>query len=299
MPFPSPDNPRDPVQHTRQLARSLKHRAELLRRHRLEPLGTTCRDAFWGTAEHVFPYEYDEGFYPHHFIRRPSLGAPPTGHVPRQIFCAWFGPAMPENRRRSYRAVQTMNPRFETILVTPENISDFIVEGHDIHPCFQYLSPVHKSDYIRCYLMHFHGGVWTDLKPPRASWEPVARHIDTEPDLWAAGYPEVSTSYIEEEVGALGKHLKRHYRATIGPSAYMFKPNSPFTDDWWRELNHRLDYWKDALMRFPATDPYHIPREHPISWAETCGAIIHPLSLKYHSHILRDDRMRPVLKDYR
>ena len=45
-----------------------------------------------------------------------------------------------------------------------ENLSSWIAEKSPLHPAYNYLSSVHKADYLRCYLMHHHGGAYSDIK---------------------------------------------------------------------------------------------------------------------------------------
>lgn len=47
-------------------------------------------------------------------------------------------------------------------LITKDNLSTFIKPEFPLHEAFPYLSAVHRSDYIRAYLMHFYGGAWHD-----------------------------------------------------------------------------------------------------------------------------------------
>lgn len=47
------------------------------------------------------------------------------------------------------------NIGFETILVTQNNLNKYIHLDYPIHPAFEYLSAVHKSDYMRTYLLQW------------------------------------------------------------------------------------------------------------------------------------------------
>ena len=50
--------------------------------------------------------------------------------------------------------------------MTPANLQDWVVAGHPLHPAYNDLSLVHRSDYLRAYLLHHHGGGYCDLKRP-------------------------------------------------------------------------------------------------------------------------------------
>lgn len=57
----------------------------------------------------------------------------------------------------------------EVVLVTPDNLNDYILPDHPLHESYKYLSFTHKADYLRTYFMHFHGG-YCDIKDPGADW---------------------------------------------------------------------------------------------------------------------------------
>ncbi|MGA4670200.1 capsular polysaccharide synthesis protein [Propionibacteriaceae bacterium Y1923] len=266
----------------------------------MEPRRIAARDAVYARLERLAPYEFDPGYYPHHFVRRPSLITSTPGPAPRRIWTAWMGDnEMTQSRRDSLRSIRRLHPRFEVELVTMDSFPEHLVEGHPIHPGFESLGPVQKSDYVRCYLLHHHGGVWLDLKPTTVGWDATLDRLNERDDLWVAGYPEVTTRYVALEPGVLGKHLVRHYTRLLGASAYAMKAYSPFTSDWYEEQHARLTYWLDPLQRFPATSPYEIPRDHPIGWGELAYNITHPLSLKYGPHLLLDGELTPELRNYR
>jgi mannosyltransferase OCH1-like enzyme len=92
--------------------------------------------------------------------------------IDRKIYCVWVGEntAMNENRINGLESIRK-NSGVEVVLVNNDNLNSFVKEGHPIHEGFKYLSDVHKSDYLRCYLMHHYGGGYSDIKP--CSWKRV------------------------------------------------------------------------------------------------------------------------------
>src|SRR5689334_3269690 len=48
---------------------------------------------------------------------------------------------------------------FEVVVVTPENPRQYV----DPHPAYDYLSLVHRADYLRLYLLHRYGGIYLDM----------------------------------------------------------------------------------------------------------------------------------------
>lgn len=244
-------------------------------------------------------YEYSPGRYPRTFLERtepPHLEGLPC---PRVIYTIWFGDNMPARRRAALDQLRQANPRTPVVLVTEDNLADYLVAGHPLHPAFDDMSPVHQSDHVRCYLMNFHGGGYSDLKPPTSSWEPAFDHMDANERTMVMGYREVTSTFTSEHPRNLGVDLRRYYRFLIGPSAFIMRPQSLFTASFFREQNRRMDYCAPAFTDLPITDAYHLPASYPLWWGELMGDITHCLSLRYQDRVQFDERIRPVLEDYR
>ena len=82
----------------------------------------------------------------------------------RNIYVFWTGDnVMGPNRQRCLENLKTQSG-MNVILVTKDNLSDFVLPEHPIHPAYKYLSLNHHSDYLRCYFMYHYGGVYSDIK---------------------------------------------------------------------------------------------------------------------------------------
>lgn len=53
-------------------------------------------------------------------------------------------------------------------LVTPKNLSDWVLPQHPLHRAYENLSLVCCSKYLRVSLTHHHGGGYCDLKASAA-----------------------------------------------------------------------------------------------------------------------------------
>lgn len=127
------------------------------------------------------------------------------------------------------------------------------MDGHPFHPAFKDLHVVHQSDYLRAYLMHHIGGVYSDVKPYRTELQNSLHTLNQEEETWVIGYREITSEYVPDLPRNLGAHLKRHYRAVMGPSAFVCRPHSVFTAEWMRELHDRLDYFAGPSPRIVDT----------------------------------------------
>ena len=80
-------------------------------------------------------------------------------------------------------------------LVTPSNISEYVVPAHPLHPAYEYLTPTHRADYLRSYLLHFHGGGYADIK-----WY-------TENNNWAQSFDVINANPEVDAVGTLDPNV--------------------------------------------------------------------------------------------
>jgi hypothetical protein len=82
----------------------------------------------------------------------PSDPAEKTDNYTR-LFCFWTGDnPMTPNR---LKALSTMrNSGLDVIFLTQKNIDTWVLDADPLHPAYQYLSAIHRADYLRMYFMH-------------------------------------------------------------------------------------------------------------------------------------------------
>ena len=146
----------------------------------------------------------------------------------RNLYSFWVGTnnlVMNENRINSVESLKN-NSKVNYILITNENLNDFILSEHPLHPGYQYLSDVHKADYLRTYFMHHHGGGYSDIKPCSWDWNPYFDQIESS-DAFGIGAPE-----DEFELSVTVKQrpwLGQHWDKLMTNDLYIFKSNTEFT----------------------------------------------------------------------
>lgn len=258
-------------------------------------------DDLTGRAREVLgpPYRYEDGRYARTFLELPDPPHEEGLECPSTIYTIWFGDSMPAKRRKSFDELRRSNPSSSVLLVSEDNMSDYLVPGYPLHPAFPRMAATHQSDHLRAYLMHFHGGGYSDLKAPRASWAAAFTRMSSDRRLLVTGYREITSNYVTENPRTLGADLRRYYRFVLGPSAFIMRPRSVFTGSLYREQWRRMDYYLPALPEVKPSDPYGLPSSYPMWWTELFPDITQCLSLKYQDRIRFDDDLRPVLKDYR
>lgn len=285
----------------RHAAQGAKHRAFVMKkrsRSRAKNLGVTLFDESCGAINAIFPYKYEEARYAGTFLSQNVAASGPTRAVDNVIYCFWTGEnPLTTNRQRNLNLMKAQNPKTEVVLVTSENLGRYIVADAPLHPAYPWLSLVHRSDFLRGYFMHHHGGGYSDIKKPMGPWLPALRRLDQEPNMWALGYRELSSSMCVQLPGRLGHDIKRYHRSIVGNGAFAFRPGTPLTAAWYQELLQRMDRFSDALARNPG-NVRGSNAGYPIKWHGVLGEIMQPLCLKYHDRLILDESIRPSFQDY-
>ncbi len=271
------------VKHAGFVARKRARRA--YRRHKFA-LATKA----FGRVGTVRSFTYRPERYGGEFIllEAPPPTSPPR--FPRQAFVLWTGdnPLTP-NRRRSSEVI-ARRVDLPVHLVTPDSLGQWLVPGHPLHPAYENLSLVHRSDYLRGYLMHHHGGAYLDLKEPLESWAAPYDDMAADPDRWVTSYRTTDANWIGKVKGRLGRDILVHYPLMFGKSGFMMRSHTPLTTAWLAEMDRRLDRAADALADHPG-DARGANAGYPLSWTDLLGRVLDPLTLKYSSHVGYDDRL--------
>lgn len=246
----------------------------------------------------VQPFQFDPLRYPSQRFLRFNEPVEEILETPRCIFALWTGEnTMPKIRSANLQKIREQ-AGVTVHLVTPDNLSDWVMEDHPIHPAYEYLSLTHRSDYLRAYLLHHHGGGYTDIKSPRGSWDVYFENLNKDPEAWLLGYPEDSKGRIPPYGGALEKDLHRHFASVMGTMAMITRPRSPLTSEWFSEMERRLDYFLPLLERAPGGVRDEVAH-YPVGWTQLLADILYPLSLKYSSHIRLHENFTPPDEPYR
>jgi hypothetical protein len=161
------------------------------------------------------------------------------------VYMAWFGDEIPEIRKSSIEQFEKVSET-NVVLITNENMGDYILDSEPLHPAYECLSQMHRSDYMRTYFMNFHGGGYSDIKMTTGSWKSSFDKLNNS-DAWAIGYKELSKRHVPFGGGA-----RKHWRRIIGCSAFICKPQTEFTKHWYDRMISVLDKKLEQLKKFPA-----------------------------------------------
>jgi hypothetical protein len=214
---------------------------------------------------------------------------------------------MNERRLAGLRSLERTSG-VEVVLIQEADIEDHLVAGHPLHPAFPYLSAVHQADHLRTYVMHFHGGGYSDIKAATGSWTAAFDRLAYS-GLVGAGYPEIG----RHGVAVLGvdtskgryqpldlrwwhyRWLQVRHRLLLGNCAYIFRPRMAFTQRWYEEQWRRLDALLPALERNPARYPLerggHVydgeVSDYPVPWSHLLGDVFQPLTYRFRRRLGR------------
>lgn len=200
-------------------------------------------------------------------------------------------------------------------LITPDNLEEWVLPEHPLHAGYKYLTPIHRSDYLRAYFMHHHGGAYSDIKWTAESWTGAIKKL-ADSDFLGLGYPEVPNgmaSMMRSKIGEQyylldrpssffrnrleDKRMMFFRNVIIGNCAFVFKKRTIFTQDWLDVVNRRMDFLMPHLVQHPGIYPkersgvdYQDGRgasRYPVRWSFLMGHVLPILACRYRAKILR------------
>ena len=223
-----------------------------------------------------------------------------------RVFVLWFGGHdMPIVRQQCMLAIRESG--LDPVIIRDEDVADWVLPEAPLLPAFWLLTPIQRSDYFRAYLMHHHGGAYTDIKRPEGSWLAGLQLLEDDPDLWAVGYPierwNVTTCGIEPlpryQPWRLRwwryRWMQLNHEKILGGGGFAFKPRTELTRRWLAGVEDRVREKTALLEKHPgryAKERYGDVNEgvvsrYPVPWLYLGGDVLHPLAFKYHRRTAR------------
>lgn len=211
-------------------------------------------------------------------------------YINNNIYVFWTGNnPITENRKKSLEQLNKIC-NANIILVTPNNLNDYIIPDAPLHPAYNYLSLTHKSDYLRSYFMYYHGGGYSDVKPSLGSWTKGFELINSNKDIWMIATREIDPNHVGYvNIPEIYAQLQKNYRQLPQNGAYICKPKTPLFRDVLNDIHKILDIHYEQLKtnnNWPIRAKKGDGSNYPLEWTEICGSLIHQYALKYNNHIL-------------
>ena len=222
------------------------------------------------------------------YINKNCLNLPKLN---RNIFMVWTGDnIMGTNRKRCYENFKKQCG-VNVILVTKDNLNKYILPEHPIHPAYEFLSYVHRSDYLRCYLMYNYGGGYSDIKETTKDWNLYFDKLEHSNDKDICGYQEGS-GWAAASAYAFAKkmgHTQPADQVLVGCGNFICKPKTIITSLWYEKVNKFLDSKLEQLKLNPADNSIRptFGIKYPIKWNHLMGNIFHEICYIHHTRLLR------------
>jgi hypothetical protein len=196
------------------------------------------------------------------------------------IYCFWTEQnPMSQQRQQCLQQLRDVS-RCNVTLVTRESLSSYIRPEHPLHEGYRYLSAVHKSDYLRCYFMHFYGGGYADIKLTMGSWVKAFRDMEINPTALINGYQAGGPDNVSNT------ELKPYWQELIGVCQFIVRPRTEFTYEWYSEIHRMLDLNLEQLKQYPAKHPYDNSESgsgYPIGYTDLLGIPFNRIQYKYRN----------------
>jgi hypothetical protein len=225
--------------------------------------------------------------------------------VPFVIWCYWEGTEMNKNRSQSFTYLQE-NIGVPVCLLTPNNLSKFILPEHPLPIALKYASIVHRSDFIRAYLMNFYGGGWHDIKATLVSFA-TCWDLFKDENVFLIGRPESfkGAAKITDENGI---YMPDVAADLVSVPAWIARGQTPLSKSIYKNLLNLFLENGNLLKKGPAKHPrekYIKPKnffhkiaiqikylwsgrnpKYPLPWT-VFGNIFHPAVYKYRKHVVK------------
>lgn len=248
-------------------------------------------------------YEDAHGYPPFDYFLHRSADSgqiQPPSEVPDHLWCFWTGDnPLTKNREQAIRSMREANPDLQVTLVTPSNLALYLVDGHPLHPSYGWLSTNHRSDYLRAYFMHHHGGAYADIKRTSVGLSDAIRRVRSDPHTWILGPNDPDLNLVGNLFGPVGDDTRRNHRRIASVAAMVARSHTELTAEWLNEVERRISYYTYDLQRSPAVDPFGREGNYPITWIGLGANVFQPLQLKYLDRVKVDNSLMPSVLDYR
>ena len=215
--------------------------------------------------------------------------------VPCVIYQFWTGDNVRSSRRQQAYENSAKNFNVPVKLLYKQDIESLILPQHPLHPIYDYLSYVHKSDYLRSYFMHFYGGGYADIKYYSGdnNWKQMFSRINEHPQIDIIGQKQVIEYpyFYDIKCSTISKYsdnsfLNRLNQATVpkllGNSYFIVRPHSKFSQQWYKRINQHCDQIFQKVKANPGmmsdnNQASTFKTAYPIRWQQLQRQIFHPL----------------------
>lgn len=204
--------------------------------------------------------------------------------VDEVIYCFWTddNPITPARSKCLETMKQNLGVRVD--FLDAKAIGERILPDAPLHPGYQYLSAVHKSDYLRCYFLHHFGGGYADIKSYSKdnNWKECFQKINKNKELEIVGSREImgGSAIPAYNVPEVVENL-------LSMGFFIVRPQSYISSVWYTKMLEKMDESYQELKNHPAPYPFARKNDskskgYPLGWSELLGDILHPILYNMH-----------------
>ena len=199
----------------------------------------------------------------------------------KRVLRFWWGndiSTMTASRKKCYDSIYSNSGIEHIEMISPLNYKQYEVESHPYHEGFEYLSEVHKGDYLRAYIVYHYGGCWADVKYIDHDWNQYFDLLEQNPEKWGIG---AQNRTIIDNIDQLMDPSNPHSKC-ISMCNFIFREKTPLFYDYITGIEHQMYVVLDLLKKYPGTVHPQICSNHRT--ANSCSSI--PEHLKDYGYPL-------------
>lgn len=208
--------------------------------------------------------------------------------VPMVIWTIWIGgeKSMSQTRFESFKELESKT-KVPVIMISQNNLEQWMLQRHPLHAAFKYLTHIHQSDYLRAYFWHFYGGGYMDVKPLlNDSWVKYW-DIFSDSNVWLIGPQELAAADV-----AGNATVKANYKKLVCNGQFIGRANTSLSNTLYSRQQKLLSKKLQALKL--SHEKYKKPNrccknpakyEYPLCWTCVLGQLNHPAQFLYSQHV--------------
>ena len=191
----------------------------------------------------------------------------------RRVWSFWTGDnQLTENRKKSCESLaeQCEKSNVQYTLITKDNLKDFLADDKYFHEAYDYLTPVHKADYLKSYIGFYYGGFITDIKPLKFDFNEIFDHVESNPNIEVYSYHVTDIHHLNFSTLSM---IDVPLESVPGNYYFYIKNHSLTSRQYFLNVNNILDKKLNSLKIHPPKSIYdrldkNDPNSYPIQWSE-------------------------------
>lgn len=218
-----------------------------------------------------------------------------TNKAPEIVWLFWLGSdEMSPNRKMCFEQIKKNCP-YKINFINNDNINEYIIKDYPLHKAFEFLSGIHKFDYLANYISHHYGGIIINIKNT-FHWEIWKRYLDrlnSNNDLFVCSSHGNGPEGITDTVSSGDvNYYKKNWKVMYGHIGWIIKPYTLLTECILNENILVLNKYYNDLKKNPSVRGRQSSNNsivkgsnYPLPWAILGGGSMYKGNILYKNHI--------------